>query len=486
LLATLLILGMCVLSYAAAMYVAESEVRVKRLGKDYLVREKKRQHNIFSNVDNGDDNVMNGSHVQHLDAIPSEQTSLVPHIHSKDCVSDSNNDVTIEVSELVELLLGPFHGALYKFSLLACSYICLLAFTQIFRSSLEAMLLNGDVNEENATFISASVFALVVVPLSCMELDEQVSVQTAMAMIRFLALSVMIGGSIIALYLDPYGGVIDEHTSSSAPQTPYFAPAVEGEMSYTVMFSGFGLAFSTGLFSFLPPHPVPGLLKPLDAKKRRRANLTFLTALFTACGFYIILGSSAAIYFGSKLRSNVNLNFADFASGLIDDESVSPTILRICQVASNFVVLYPALDILSIFPLIAIALGNNLAASFPQLHDFAKQHQPGSERIATIFWRLLSSIPPIIVSLWATDLSFSLQLGAISGIEISYFAPALLQRSSCAFITKRFGKDKTNTVYSGWHSNRGFVTSVLVFAMISLCIVLVQIWGVWTEMSDKS
>lgn len=495
-----LIVGVSILSYATAMYVAEAEVRVRRLGKGYLLcKNKNQQHNVSDSTSNEHNNIDHDDDTKnvYMNAIATERTALVRHIkYGQGDADDSSNNITIEVSELVELLLGPFHGALYKISLLALMYIGLLAFTQVFRGSLKALLQSGNADEGNASFVSAFFFALVVVPLSCMELDEQVSVQTAMAMIRFLALFIMILGSIIALYTNPYGGGIDEDTisssTSSAPQAPYLAPTVDGEMSYTVCFSGFGLAFSTALFSQLFQHSIPGLLKPLDVEKRGRVKLTLGAVLFTTSAFYLILGSSAALYFGSNLCSSVNLNFANFTFGLSDEESsASPLLLRICQVASNFVVLFPALDTLSIFPLIAITLGNNLASSFPQLHDFAKKYQIGNQnhlsvKIVTAFWRLVASIPPIIFSLWATDLSFSLQLAGIAGLEVAFFAPALLQRSSCAFITKRFGKNETETVYSGWHSNRGFVICVLVFATFSLCVVLVQIRGAWIDMRNRA
>jgi len=46
------------------------------------------------------------------------------------------------------------------------------------------------------------VFAIIVVPLSCADLEEQVTVQAMMAVARFLAIFVMVGGSLYALMFD--------------------------------------------------------------------------------------------------------------------------------------------------------------------------------------------------------------------------------------------------------------------------------------------
>ena len=97
-----------------------------------------------------------------------------------------------------------------------------------------------------------------VVPLSCMDLEEQLAMQSLMAAVRFVAIAVVVFGSIFALLVDR------SHNFRDSP--PFFAtPENDGcEMSYMACFDGFGIAFSTCMFSQLFQHSIPGLLRPLS------------------------------------------------------------------------------------------------------------------------------------------------------------------------------------------------------------------------------
>ena len=101
------------------------------------------------------------------------------------------------------------------------------------------------------------------VPLSCLELDEQVAIQFSMSLVRFLSIFIMVGGSLLALMVDH-----DNPGENGRKNPPYFAPSDEDGclMSYTACFSGFGVAFSTALFSQLFQHSVPGLIRPLKGQ----------------------------------------------------------------------------------------------------------------------------------------------------------------------------------------------------------------------------
>jgi len=213
----------------------------------------------------------------------------------------------------------------------------------------------------------------------------------------------------------------------------------------------------------------------------------------------------------------VNLNFANFTFGF-DPITTPRIVLSTLRLASSIVVVFPALDTLSVFPLIANTLGNNLmAATSPAFVKWVARHLPSYKRmvgsigqasshdlqsrggvgysalsvderkmltieaakISTIFWRLVAAIPPLVGSLWATDLSFSLLLAGVAGLYVAFFAPSLLQLTSCRL-------SKELTVYSGWYSQRCFAYPVLLFATFSLGVVLLQISDAWDAMHDYS
>jgi hypothetical protein len=211
---------------------------------------------------------------------------------------------------------------------------------------------------------------------------------------------------------------------------------------------------------------------------------------------------TAASYFGAETRSSINLNFAHFYFGL--DPTTNPkVVIFFLRIASNIVVMFPALDTISVFPLIANTLGNNLyaaagGASIKKLARRIVAHQAWLEgnssgegyfsddrynalslderkkaletanKVASIVWRLVAAIPPLLGSLVATDLSFSLLLAGVAGVHVAFLAPSLLQLRSTRQCESR-------TVYSGWYSKTLFCFPVLAFATFSLCVVLLQI-----------
>ena len=243
---------------------------------------------------------------------------------------------------------------------------------------------------------------------------------------------------------------------------------------------------------------------------------TLGASLLTTLTFYLLLGSSAASFFGANTRSSVNLNFASFTMGF-DRDDTSIFILTPIRIAANIVVLFPALDTISVFPLIANTLGNNLCstavgpktikcvAQFLHMLDvvgrrlqallFGDTRNDGerllghpsysrlsseernllfarSSRATTLFWRLAAALPPLFGSLVAADLSFSLLLAGAAGVYVAFFAPSLLQLRSISL-----GETHVNrrTIFQGWYSWPYFCYPVLAFATFSLGAVLIQI-----------
>jgi amino acid permease len=142
---------------------------------------------------------------------------------------------------------------------MALMYIGLLAYSQVFCGAVAAVLWGAA--EGAWAGAPQLIFGMMVIPLSCMELDEQVSIQTIMALVRFVAIFIIVFGSVSALYLDD--------SESSGNHAPYWAPQELEKMSYTSCFSGFGVAFSTSLFSQLFQHSIPGLLRPLKGQPEK-------------------------------------------------------------------------------------------------------------------------------------------------------------------------------------------------------------------------
>lgn len=468
-LCSIILLSVSLLSYMTVMWVAETGVRFELT------------------IRNGEDLV-------------SEETSLLRGELMEHLSCDTKR---YEVVDLVLYYLGSWHKFIYQSSLMALMYVGLLAYSQVFSGAI-ATLVWGSGDSDFPTGIPQLIFGVMVVPLSCMEIDEQIAVQSAMAYLRFFAIAIMIVGSLLGLLVDNHG---DMEADRQSINPPFFAPVEldNCQMSYTACFSGFGVAFSTALFSQLFQHSVPGLLRPLREQpdKVLRAPRVFGASLITTFFLYLVLGASAASFFGANTKSSVNLNFSNFNLGL-DPQKTPPALLFLLKIASKIVVMFPAIDTISVFPLIANTLGNNFYAGsgrsflkwvarilvmvydvfFPVeitatrrnrirryselASDDRREMIEKASQFVSIFWRLIAAFPPLLFSIWATDLSFSLLLAGVAGIYVAFIAPCLLQMCS----TRTF---KQATIFAGWYSSSIFTYPVLGFAAFALVMVLLQI-----------
>ncbi|GMH74718.1 hypothetical protein TrST_g4009 [Triparma strigata] len=413
-----------------------------------------------------------------------------------DASVDWQGEKSYEVTELCTKFLGPKYRLLYQLCLLSLMFVGLLAYSQVFCNSLLA-LIDSTAHPFVTRPLLSFVFACLVVPLSCADLEEQVTVQAAMMVARFLAIFVMVAGSVYSICFD---GVDSE---SGGEEAPFFAKEVEPNsntepsMNYVFSFDGFGVMFSTALFSQLFQHSVPGLIRPLPELQKPKVKRVFATALFTTASLYLLLGAVSVCYFGSSTLSSINLNFTNFTYGVDMDEAPMWKILLVNSL-SNIVVLFPAADTISVFPLIANTLGNNLSTSIPKLpkriDEFLewregsqaslnsydkkagkKRRKEFAQKLNTILWRLIASIPPILASVFASDLAFSLQLAGLSGLYVAFVCPTLLQRASINSTTRALGEKEIMTVYSGWQSSRWIELAVLGFSAFSFGVVCWQI-----------
>ncbi|RLN05760.1 hypothetical protein BBJ28_00017637 [Nothophytophthora sp. Chile5] len=361
-----------------------------------------------------------------------------------------------EVTQLCDRFLGRLGSKMYQVSLLGLMYGGLLGYSQVFVNTFLTQVTHIG-SWEITSVHAALVFACIVLPLSCSDLTEQIYVQLAMSVVRFAALLIMILSAAYAIYGDPYdsGAVLGANFDTEATTTHYIS-----NYSY-VDLTGFGVMFSTGVFSQLFQHSVPGLLAPLGVKNQDKAPMIFGGTLLTTMLFYIALGSVCSLYFGPKVASSVNLNWADFTWGISESMTLVPLWAKFL---SMIVVVFPALDTLSVFPLISVTLGDNMAAVIPKswIRAFGGK----------AFWKLLcrfgASVPPLLISMFVSDLSLTLQISGLTGIYVAFFAPAMLQLRASREIP-------TTNVYSSRFSGMKYVYGVLVFGLLAFLVLLYQL-----------
>eukprot|EP01038_Epipyxis_sp_PR26KG_P003962 gene3962-5681_t len=473
-------------------------------------------------------------------------SSVYKSINSNSTHNNSYNDSNeedigeLEVTELALEFLGVKGKIIYQTALMALTYVGLLAYTQVFNDSFNKQILFLNENSHPLwSYLSPLLFSCVVIPLSCFDLAEQIPAQVLMSILRFISLSILLFGTIIAIIIDPppkenytiHWNFIPSHSLSSSffenmsilLFTVYSSllssikSTVFNSSSYSlpiIQWNGFGMMFTTAIFSQLFQHSVPGLIRPLSKTYKKHIPTIFKYALITTSFLYITTGIFCVLYFGNDINQSVNLNFIGFTWGInkhgqghgdtnkaVDSSSMNSSneLLTtnykssIIIFISMIVVLFPALDTLSVFPLIANTLGNNLYSSFPHLFSFIKQGiwNPFSillssssssfivdkisyKRYVILIWRLIAAIPPIIASFIIKDLSLSLQFAGLCGIIVALIIPALLKRKSQVRITLVPLSMQSAISYKIGYNNRYYSIIVILLAIIALLISLYQ------------
>lgn len=106
--------------------------------------------------------------------------------------------------------------------------------------------------------------------------------------------------------------------------------------------------------------------------------------------------------------------------------------------------MFPAVDVVSAYPLNAITLGNNLLGAV-----YGKRiHEVEKNRLIRTAFRLLASVPPIVFGILVRELGVITDYTGTTGFLIGLCIPAILYMSSKAIAArKNFATDTHYTSY---------------------------------------
>lgn len=295
----------------------------------------------------------------------------------------------------------------------------------------------------------ALLFALLVVPCSCLDLTEQVGMQMTLSICRVIVIVLMVTTSLIA-YINNGRSPID-----GADPSPAFD------------LTGFSTMLSISAYAFLFSQGLPVLAEPARDKKQL-GRVFHYTLLFMVVG-YSTIGISVALLFGSHIRASCNLLWGSYTMGGV----TSPVLVLCARIISTYVVLFPALDCLSAYPLMAIMLGNSLHVCFAGQKMVTLQHEKeegvdarAHARKTLVIYRLLAAIPPIIGAVFVSNPGAITNYTGISGIIIGFVFPPLLSIASEKHLLDR--RLQARTYYS-----TDFTTALRPFVLyvgIGLCL----------------
>eukprot|EP01137_Pigoraptor_chileana_P006741 Opistho-2@51389 len=332
------------------------------------------------------------------------------------------------------------------------------AYVAVFAGSIVTVFFNYvldgedcDISDSDASdsckrsyYIAVAVYACIVVPLTLLDVAEQMYVQAALTVYRFSSFIVMIITVCIAMAHQP--ALVRE----------------QAKEDYGFKFSGFVAAFTSSIVALNFHYNMPDVIQPVRDKKRLR--LVISASLITATTFYIVIGSLCAIYFGENTNEIITKNWSAY-TGCGDGWEKCSSSGRSAKaiVVQLWVLLFPICDMVSVYPLIGITLSNNLMEMVPA--SMKLRYSPRVLRIAT---RLGSTIIPLILGAAVGSLSTIFEFAGLFAFFLEFLIPCGLHIVSTQLCRKTWGHGSERTEYSGWYSRLGITWTIIVFSSMAL------------------
>ena len=257
------------------------------------------------------------------------------------------------------------------------------ALAAVFGSALsDGIGLSGD--HENDYMYYILIFMAITVPLSCMPISDQLVIQMLFLTCRLIMVLLMIVTTAVA------------YNSSK----PHFGTQVGAEKNVpAVNFSNTVGTLVLCVFSTAFQFSVPNLTNETRSKQKMvptiRSSVSFV---FIS---NVILGLVLAIFFGLNIQESSNLNWVDYTGGTWDGEGdLRKERAWWATLISQYIVLFAAIDGLTVYPLCAISLGEIILGT---IYEERVHKMEDDWKIRTCF-RLLASAPQAVGALFINDL----------------------------------------------------------------------------------
>lgn len=381
-----------------------------------------------------------------------------------------------EITELCKIFLGKQSVRVYTFLISVYMYGSLWAYSTVFADSLAMRLPLTSQNGDTVTPGSLSyiiyllLFALIVVPSSMIELSEQIFVQVTLSICRVLMLVLMVSTIVIAV-LQQEADIANGHGNSGQPFGPFSRvvsnQSSDNHFSASVNLKKLYLLLPMAAYATIFHHSIPSISQPV--KNKAKLGQIFTVTLLLCFMAYSIMSLVISAYFGDFTLISTNLNW-EFYWGKLSANREIPFHARCI---SSFVVLFPALDVASAFPLNAITLGNSLMSSYYG----SKIHILGAQDAlrAKIFFRAVAAVPPIIAASLVSNLGIVTHFAGVSGFAIAFIFPSLLAVYSQRLLTNHglpYQTQYSCWLTSRWISSLSIVVGLflIVFVVACLCI----------------
>ncbi|KAJ6241349.1 hypothetical protein M0813_23542 [Anaeramoeba flamelloides] len=337
-------------------------------------------------------------------------------------IEKKKNTIMINVEknhDMCNLYLGKIGRNAYFINLVVFLLLTVMSYSAVFGSSLSTLfpiksITKGDscIIDEKFTsncqhnyLVYVCIYACIVVPFSCLDLPEQKIIQILLCLFRFLSIGAIIVTTLVGIYRP--------NSQQDNNDPPHIAPG-----SKLFKLNGLYLIFTASIFVQVIHHSVTIISEGIPDKSKLR--FSFTSSLTTTLLLYTLVGTVCSLYFGKNTKTVITLNWLDYTANY-KNTPVWASIIK------YIIILFPMLDLISIFPLKIVTLGTGMQSFFyPQ--TIGKTDL--KSKLIKIAFRLVSSLPPIIGSMFVKKLPLIIFFIGITGCFIGFIFPSLLQYKS--------------------------------------------------------
>ncbi|KAL5487354.1 hypothetical protein EMCRGX_G019943 [Ephydatia muelleri] len=278
-------------------------------------------------------------------------------------------------------------------------------------------------------------FAVIVVPLSCLDLKEQGFVQMILGLLRFSIIISMVLYCVANLIRgdpSPHGRsnttgtvLLFEQSSEDGFAQQGSCNSSDSEFVTSFHIRGWLIAIPVFTYAQILHQGVPALTHPIRQKKLLRWFMMVVFATTSLC--YMVLGIVVSLWFKSDVQETATLNWGTF----IHHPSIP------LRTLSYLIILFPSLDVCSAYPLVVYTIVNNLYTVFMGRDTTQKVYS--YEHIIILVMKVVFAVLPIVASLFVTNLVYVLTYAGLMGFFICFFFPTSLQLASQWKCSKVFG-----------------------------------------------